>query len=112
LRRKLELRLGLQLRQRSTPGRRLASAAGVGGWRGNGQLHSAEVEDLRPRRRKQYCARLSRVADALLCFCSRSKCLAQGFFLGVVKRCTQHLPANALKLLENLVWGNFADQEK
>ena len=33
--------------------RRLASAAGVGGWRGNGQLHSAEVEDLRPRRRSE-----------------------------------------------------------
>ena len=57
-------------------------------------------------------ARLSCAADPRLCFCCSLKCLAQSFFFGVVKRRTQHLPTNALKLRENLVWGNFADQEK
>jgi hypothetical protein len=37
-----------------SPALKAWSAAGVGGWRGNGQaLHSAEVEDLRPRRRSE-----------------------------------------------------------
>ena len=63
-------------------------------------------------RHKQHCARLSCAADPRLCFCCSLKCLAQSFFLGVVKRRTQHLPTNALKLRENFVGGNFADQEK
>jgi len=77
-----------------------------------GRWWSAPLARGDQRGRRQSCARLSRAADAWLCFRRRLKCLAQGFFLGVVKRRPQNLPANALKLRENLVWGNLADQKK
>ena len=105
---------------------RLALKAPAGSWQQPDALHpprtvtpalagrwrSAALGRGDQRGRRQSCARLSRAADAWLCFRRRLKCLAQGFFLGVVKRRPQHLPANALKLRENLVWGNFADQKK
>ena len=105
---------------------RLALTAPAGSWQQPDALHpprtvtpalagrwrSAALGRGDQRGRRQSCARLSRAADAWLCFRRRLKCLAQGFFLGVVKRRPQNLPANALKLRENLVWGNFADQKK
>src|SRR5262249_25057057 len=104
-------RKGWRRRARDGPGwRRLAYPTAPGCTRPRLRTPAGRGAGLS--RRKPYRARLSRVADARLRFCGRSKCLAKGFFLGVVKRRTQHLPANALELLENLVWGNFADQKK